>query len=217
MDKKEVIRQIKEGKIIAIVRGIALDKIEDTCRALHDGGISNIEVTFDQSSPTGNDDTFKAIKCISDNLPEINVGAGTVMTEEQVELAVAAGAGYIISPNFDRKVMEKTKALGAVSIPGVLTPSEVTDAYNAGADFAKLFPAGVFGLGYIKAMKAPINHIPMLGVGGVDSDNIRSFMEIGLEGVGVGSSLVNRQLINEGRFQELKELAVLFVKNMKGE
>ncbi len=211
----DIIQTIKDHKIVAIVRGIDSDKILDTCRALYEGGIVLIEVTFNQSSATGNEDTAKAIKLISDNLPEVCVGAGTVMTVEQTELAIDAGAKYIISPNFDRDIVKRTIDLKAISMPGVLTPTEITEAYKAGASFAKVFPAGTLGLGYLKAIMAPINHIPMLAVGGVDVDNIADFMAIGLTGVGVGSSLVNRTLINEGRFDELTELAREFVRRIK--
>lgn len=213
----DIMQCVKENKIIAIVRGIDNDKILDTCRALYKGGVSMIEVTFNQSSATGNEDTFNAIKLISDNLDEIVVGAGTVMTVEQVELAVKAGAKYIISPNFDKKVVRRTKELGAVSMPGVITPTEIANAYEAGADFVKVFPAGNFGTGYIKSIKAPIGHIPMLAVGGIDADNIEVYMNTGIDGVGVGSSLVNKNLINAGKYDALTELAKNFVSKVKGE
>lgn len=216
-DNKDIMQLVKEKKIIAIVRGIDKERILDTCRALNAGGISMIEVTFDQSKATGNQDTYEAIKLISDNLAEITVGAGTVMTVEQTELAVRAGARYIISPNFDDKVVRRTKELGAVPMPGVLTPTEIADAYAAGADFVKVFPAGSFGTGYIKSIKSPISHIPMLAVGGIGIDNVAEYMATGIDGVGIGSSLVNKTLINEGRYEELTALAKAYVSAVKGE
>lgn len=212
---KDIVQHIKDHKIIAIVRGIDGDKILDTCKALYEGGIVLIEVTFNQSSPTGNEETPKAIKLIAENLPGVCVGAGTVMTVEQTELAIDAGAKYIISPNFDREVVKRTIELKAISMPGVLTPTEITNAYEAGASFAKIFPSGSLGLGYLKAIMAPISHIPMMAVGGVDVDNIAEFMKSGLTGVGIGSSLVNRTLINEGRFDELTKLAREFVSRIE--
>lgn len=209
-----VMERVEKEKIIAIVRGIDKDRILDACRAMLAGGVSMIEVTFNQSSPTGNTDTFNAIKNIAENLPEICVGAGTVMTEEQVELAVKAGAKYIISPNYDKEVVAKTLELGVVSMPGVLTPSEAASAYKQGASVAKMFPAGVIGLDYIKACKAPLSHIPMMAVGGVDVNNVGDFIAAGCVGVGVGSSLVNKTLINAGKYDELTALAAAFVKNV---
>lgn len=210
MDK--TINRIKENKIIAIIRGINQDKIVRTAEALYAGGIFLVEVTFNQSSPNGNQETYEAIKAISVNLGDkICVGAGTVMTVEQVELAVKAGAKYIISPNFDKEIVAKTLELGVVSIPGVITPSEITDAYKAGASFVKIFPASNFGPDYIKSIKSPISHIPMLAVGGIDLNNLKEYMDTGIDGVGLGSSLVNKKIVNEGRFNELTELAKKFV------
>ena len=92
-------------------------------------------------------------------------------------------------------------------MPGALTPSEVVAAHSAGAGIVKLFPAGDLGVGYIKAMMAPINHIPMVAVGGVDDKNLKEFLDAGLHGAGIGSNIVNAKLIKEGRFAELTELA----------
>lgn len=202
---------IEKNKIIAIMRHVASDKIIRTAQSLYNGGIRLTEVTFNQSSPTGMLDTVQAIKTLCDKFGDrLCVGAGTVMTIEQAQAAYDAGAKYLISPNTDVDVIKKTKCLGIISIPGAITPSEIIMAYNAGADFVKLFPAGNFGLDYIKAVMAPINHIPMIAVGGVDDKNIKDFLKIGLKGVGVGSNIVNNKLINEGKFEELTKLAKLF-------
>lgn len=214
MNKQDVINKIKEEKIIAIVRGISNDRMLDACEALSKGGVNCIEVTFDQSSATGNEDTYSAINMISDNLSDVCVGAGTVMSVEQVELAAKAGAKYIISPNFDKDVVKKTVELGLVSIPGVLTPTEISNSCKLGADMPKLFPAGHIGLSYIKNIKVPLSHIPMIAVGGINVNNVADYMAIGIEGVGVGSSLVNKTLINKGRYDKLTELASQFVKNV---
>lgn len=212
MNKEKVIKTLKEAKIIAIVRGVEGEKILPACEALYKGGIKCVEVTFNQSSELGNKDTFDAIKTLTENFGDkMCIGSGTVMSVEQVELAVKAGAKFIISPNFDKDVVKRTVELGAVSIPGVLTPTEIADCFKAGASFAKVFPAGEIGLEYLKAIKAPISHIPMLAVGGVSLDNMKNFFAIGIEGVGVGSSLVDKALINESKFDELTELARRFV------
>ena len=213
-----IIKCIEKNKIIAIMRDVASDKIIRTAQSLFDGGIRLIEVTFNQSSPTCMQDTVQAIKTLCDEFGDrLCVGAGTVMTAEQAQAAYDAGAKYLISPNTDVNVIKKTKCLGIVSIPGAITPSEITMAYNAGADFVKLFPAGNFGIDYIKAVMAPINHIPMLAVGGVNDRNIKDFLNIGLKGVGVGSNIVNNKLINEGKFEELTKLARLFTQTIEPE
>lgn len=203
-----VIDTIKKYKVIAIVRNVAPDNILETARALFDGGIRLMEVTFNQSSSTCEEDTQKSIRTISENFGDkVCVGAGTVMTEKQVEAAVNAGAKYIISPNTDADVIRKTKELGAVSIPGVFSPSEITAAYKMGADFVKIFPADVLGVSYIKAVTSPISHIPILAVGGINEENLAEYMRTGICGVGVGSNLVNNKLISQGKFSELTKLA----------
>src|SRR5665648_294898 len=208
-----IVETIRENKIIAIIRDISNEKIIDTCEALYLGGIKCIEVTFNQSSSTGNEDTYNAIKEITEKFGEkICVGAGTVMTEDQVELAIQAGAKYIVSPNFNKGIVAKSIELGAVSIPGVVTPTEIAEAYKAGASFVKIFPVGNFGVGYLKAIKSPLSHIPMLAVGGIDLGNVGDYMASGIDGVGIGSSLVHKTIINEGRFDELTELAKKIIK-----
>ncbi len=203
-----VLDKILAGKIIAIVRGISSDKICDLVNAMLAGGIDNVEVTFDQSSAEAQADTLKAISTIKATFGEkVNVGAGTVMTVEQVRLAVEAGAEYIISPNTDEAVIKETKALGKISIPGAFTPTEAATAYAYGADIVKLFPAGILGTGYIKALKAPLKHIPVTAVGGVNPQNCADFIKAGCVGVGCGGNLVSAKLVNEGRFDEITAVA----------
>lgn len=205
---QEVLNKILEGKIIAIVRGVPSDEVVGLAEALVKGGISCIEVTFDQSSAEKAQDTLKAISNIRKALGDrVCVGAGTVMTIEQVETAAAAGAEYMISPNINAAVIRRTKELDKVSIPGAMTPSEVAEAYDLGADIVKMFPAGVLGTAYIKAVKAPLKHIPVTAVGGVNPGNCADFIHAGAVGVGVGGNLVSPQLVKEGRFDEITAIA----------
>ena len=205
---KTTLQKIMDGKIIAIVRGIQSEKIAQLAEALVKGGITCIEVTFDQSSQEGCRNTLEGIANIKAALGEqVCVGAGTVMTVEQVQQAVQAGAEYMISPNTDAEVIAETKRLGKVSIPGAMTPSEVVYAYACGADIVKMFPAGVLGTAYIKAVKAPLKHIPVTAVGGVNAGNCADFIRAGACGVGVGGNLVSPTLVNEGRFDEITALA----------
>lgn len=135
------------------------------------------------------------------------IGAGTVMNRLQAETAIQSGARYIISPDTNPDVIEKTCSLGALSIPGALTPTEIAYAYRCGADYVKLFPAGTLGLKYIQAVCSPLSHIPMMAVGGIDDKNLNSFLSSGLAGVGIGSNLVNLAMIANGQFEALTRLA----------
>lgn len=213
---KEVLNKILEGKIVAIVRGVPSDEVVGLAKALVEGGISCIEVTFDQSSEEKAQDTLKAISNISKALGDrVCVGAGTVMTVKQVEAAAAAGAEYMISPNTNAAVIKRTKELDKVSIPGAMTPSEVAQAYELGADIVKMFPAGVLGCAYIKAVKAPLKHIPVTAVGGVNPGNCADFIRAGAVGVGVGGNLVSPQLVKEGRFEEITAIAKSYTDALK--
>jgi 2-dehydro-3-deoxyphosphogluconate aldolase / (4S)-4-hydroxy-2-oxoglutarate aldolase len=201
MDSKKTIQAILDHKIIAIVRGIAGERIVQTAKALRAGGIRLVEVTFNQSSASGLQDTANAISSLCELFgDDMFIGAGTVMSEEQLSAAHAAGAKYVISPHMDVKLIANTKKRGLVSIPGCFTPSEIVAAHAAGADFVKLFPAGIMGVPYIKAIRAPISHIPLLVVGGVDESNMNDFMAAGVAGFGIGSNIVKESMINAGRF-----------------
>ncbi len=183
-----VMEQIKKEKIIAIMRGLSVSQAKTAAKILLEEGISLMEVTFDQRS-TDYTDTLKTIEALAGM--GVCVGAGTVLTAEQVELAAQAGAQYMISPDTSREVVEKTKDLGLISMPGALTPTEIVQAWRWGADFVKIFPSAGLGAGYIKAVSAPLSHIPMLAVGGVTPENLGEFIKAGACGVGIGSNLVN--------------------------
>jgi len=212
-----ILEQIKKDKIIAILRGVQEEKILPLCQALSNGGVTMIEVTFNQSSLTGIEDTCRAIKMIGENLGhKVRVGAGTVMTIEQAEAAVEAGAEYLISPHFSEAIVKKTIELGATALPGVLTPTEITAAYEAGAAAVKIFPIHqVGGPGYLNDVLAPISHIPMLAVGGVNLDNARAYLEAGAVGLGLGSNIANKALIEGEKYDELQELARAFTEAVK--
>ena len=208
MDKQAVIADINRYKIIAIVRGITGETLVKTAEALYEGGIRLLEITFDQTGKIPASETAEMIADLCRRFEgRMRIGAGTVMTAEQVRTAAAAGAEYMISPDTSREVIEETKRLGAVSIPGALTPTEVATAYAYGADFVKLFPAGELGLSYIKAIRAPLSHIPMLAVGGVNETNMGEFLGAGLAGFGIGSNIVSKKLIEKGDFAALTALA----------
>ena len=204
----KTLKMILDNKVIAIVRGISSEYIIDTVQALKDGGIRCVEVTFNPKSEEGSLDTLKCIRMIKEHFgDEIAVGAGTVLTEKNVEDAIEAGAAYIISPDTNPAVIKKTKELGGISIPGAATPTEAVQAHNLGADIVKLFPAGDLGAGYIKALCSPLNHILFTAVGGINSQNAAEFIKAGAIGVGVGGNLVNKKLIEAGKFDEIRRLA----------
>ena len=210
-----IMETLRERKAIAIVRGLSPEIIDPLAQALYDGGIGLLEVTFQQDKPGTWKATASAIGHLCSAFDgRMRIGAGTVMTTEQLHLAADAGAQYIISPGVSEAVIRETKRLGLLSLPGALTPTEIANAYSMGADAVKIFPAGIAGPKYIKAVRAPISHIPLLAVGGIDADNCAAFLKAGCIGVGVGGSLVNKQWIADGDFDKITALAGEFVRNM---
>ena len=213
MDREEIVRKVLGEKIVAIMRGIAPERCSDAANALSDGGICAVEVTFDQrEQPAGFASTAEGIRRIiaGAGTRNIAVGAGTVLTPEQAEIAREAGASFIVTPNTDPEVIKAARSLGMAAFPGAFTPSEVVAAFAAGADMVKIFPASSVGPGYIRALRGPLPHIPLMAVGGVELDNARAFLDAGAAGLGIGGGLVNRKLINEGRYEEITALAAAF-------
>jgi 2-dehydro-3-deoxyphosphogluconate aldolase/(4S)-4-hydroxy-2-oxoglutarate aldolase len=210
IDNDYIINAICENKIIAIIRGIGKEKILKTAEALLKGGLNIMEVTLNR------DDAFDCIKLVESEFQNrVIIGAGTVLTQEQVEKSYDAGAKFIVSPNIDEQVIAAAKKANMVSIPGALTPSEIYRAHVSGADFVKVFPAGSLGPEYIKAVLAPLQNIPLLAVGGVDLNNMNEYLHMGAVGVGIGGNLVSKSLINAGEFDRLSELAGLYVEKIK--
>ena len=176
--------------------------------ALYAGGIRLMEVTFDQKNPASFQATADAIEAIGKAYEgRMLVGAGTVTTTELVELTAKAGGKYVISPDVNVDVIRRTRELGMVSLPGAMTPTEVMTAHRAGADFVKLFPASNLGTAYVKAVRAPISHVKLLAVGGINEDNVADFLHAGMVGAGVGGNLANKKWIEAGEFEKITETA----------
>ena len=212
--REEIIKKIEEKKIIAIIRGQDTETAVKTAIALEKGGIELIEVTFNQKFPDKFNETAESIAAIKRQCKGVSVGAGTVLTTEQVDIALNAGAEFIISPDADEKVISYTRKKGLVSIPGAYTATEIKKAHVAGADFVKIFPCLDGAPKYIKAIRAPLSHVKLLAVGGVNADNAAEFIKAGASGIGVGSSLVNKEFVKNGEYEKLTLLAEKFVNNI---
>lgn len=207
----KLLQALSEEKIVAIIRGISAKDGDATAKALADGGIVFLEVTLNTEGAIGMISRFR-----EQYEGRMRIGAGTVLDIGQAKEAVAAGAEYIISPNLDEEVVYYGVEQGVDVWPGTMTPSEIVRAYKAGASAVKVFPLGSLGVNYLKEIRAPLDHIPMIATGGVNLQNIRSVLETGAVGVGLGGNLVNKQLVAEGKFEELTKLAQSFVGEVKG-
>lgn len=213
--KNKIIKRIEESKIIVIVRGVARENLLPLCEAMYKGGIRLVECTYDASGNTKDEEIAANIKMLSDHFGDkMFIGAGTVLTEKQVALTKDAGGTFIISPDTNPNIIRKSCEMELVSVPGAFSPSEISAANRYGADFVKVFPVNYMGSKYIKDLKAPLSHIKMLAVGGVTAENMGEYFAAGASGIGIGSGVVNKQLIAEGNFEEITNLAKRYTKNI---
>ena len=200
MTKLEQMRRIEACGIVAIIRANSSNELIDAAAAIHAGGVNVIEVTMT---------TPNALQVISDVSSaygdSVLVGAGSVLDAETARAVMLAGAEFIVSPVTKADVIEICNRYGKVVIPGAFTPTEILTAWEAGADYVKVFPSSGVGASYIKDIKAPLPHIPLVPTGGINAENAAEFISAGATALGVGSSLVNNQLIEAGEFESLTE------------
>lgn len=202
---------ILETKLIAISRGNYNENLIGSCEALYRAGIRAVEVTFEQDK--GLKLTADSIKTLSERFcGRMAIGAGTVLTLEQLRCAHSCGASYIVSPNTDPAIISATKKLGLVSIPGAMTPTEIVTAHKFGADIVKVFPAGLLGVKYFEALRSPLSNIRLAAVAGITLDNLAAFASVGACAFGISSGLFKRELIADGQFSEIERIAREYIK-----
>ena len=211
--EERVERAVREHKFIAILRGLPQEQLLCAAQALYDGGVRLIECTFDHTRADCVEANRRMISTLAEHFGgRMLVGCGTALTLAEVGATLDAGGQFVISPNEDEAVIRETRRLGMASLPGAMTPSEIVSAWNAGANFVKLFPAGELGAGYVKAVRAPLKHIPMLAVGGVTPENIPQFLAAGVCGFGVGSPVLPKDALERGDWQAVARRAAEFVR-----
>ena len=191
---------IKKYKIISIIRGYDTKDTLEIVEQLYKAGIRLVEVTL--NSPNA----LESIKSLNEIYNgEMFIGAGTVLNADCCQKAINIGAKFIVSPDTNLEVISCTKKNNIISIPGALTPSEITYAVNAGADIVKVFPISEMGPGYIKDILAPLNEADLLPTGGINLENIKQYIDVGAIGVGVSSAIVKSNLeINRTTLNEIK-------------
>ena len=198
MSKAEVLDWIKRTRIVPVVRAASAEEALRIVDALLEGGIDVLEITM---TVPGAVETIQELAKRTEAL----VGAGTVLDAGTAQACIDAGARFIVSPALNIETVEACNALDIVVAPGALTPTEVVNAYNAGGDVVKVFPCDALGgATYLKSLKAPLPHIPLMPTGGVSLDTVRAFLDAGAVAVGVGSSLVDpklshRELVSRAR------------------
>ncbi len=196
-----------EERIVAILRKVPSNKIIPTVQALSDGGIKLLEITM--NSEKALESIYETRQIYDQN--EIFIGAGTVLNLKMARDAIEAGAQFLISPNLDLSVISYAIERNIEIWPGVMTPTEIVNAWNAGVNAVKLYPADKLGSQYIKDIKAPLDNIPIIATGGINIENLEMYFKAGTDAVGVGGQLVQQGMIENNRFEDLKKLAEKFV------
>ncbi len=207
-DKAAVIQTIRDIGIIPVVRAQSAEEAMKAIDAIRAGGISILEITMTVPGAVA------VIEEVSQRYgSEALVGAGTVLDGETARACIRAGARFIVSPVLNLETIEECKRSGIAVMPGALTPTEVVQAWSAGADFVKVFPAGaVGGASYIKSLKAPLPQIELVPTGGVSLKTAADFIKAGASALGVGADLVDVKAIREGQANLVTERAREFVR-----
>ena len=197
----DILNQLEKCMIVPVV---VLENAKDAKplgEALCNGGLPCAEVTFRTEAAE------ESIRIMSESFPEMLVGAGTVLTTEQVDRAVNAGAKFIVSPGFDEEIVDYCLEKGITVLPGCATPSEVTKAVKRGLEVVKFFPAEqAGGLPMIKAMAAPYTMVKFMPTGGINPENVKDYLAFNKIFACGGSWMVKSDLIKEGKFDEITAL-----------
>jgi 2-dehydro-3-deoxyphosphogluconate aldolase/(4S)-4-hydroxy-2-oxoglutarate aldolase len=197
-----VVERLREIGVLAIVRRVPSAQLDATVGALVAGGLRAVEVTADT------DGALDAVRRWRETHPDVCVGVGTVLDTETAAAAVDAGAQFLVSPNTDPRVIATAAELGVDMLAGALTPTEVLQAWDAGATAVKVFPVSALGgPPYIAAIRAPLPHIPMVAVGGVRPADVRAYLDAGAVAAALGSSLVDDGDVAAGRFDAIESRA----------
>jgi len=211
-DKNQVIAALKKTGVVAVIRVDEPSDLIDVGKALYQGGVKFVEITM--TVPGALKVIEKAVSALSKE--EVYIGAGTVLDAETARLAILAGASYIVSPVFRADVVNTCRRYGVVVTPGAITPTEIFNAWEGGADIVKVFPANsVGGPQYFKDLKGPFPHIEMMPAGAVNRETAPQYLKVGACAVGVGGDLVGKQLIKAKDFAAITNNAREFIELVK--
>lgn len=207
--KEKILATILAEKLVSIIRLNNQDAVQPVIDSLVEGGIKILEITT--NTPGFHVELENARK----RHPDVLIGAGTVINASLAEKAIGSGAQFLVTPNTNKKVIDVAIKPNIPVLMGALTPTEISNAMDYGADIIKLFPAGSLGMPYFKALKGPFKEIPFFAVGGIDIETMNEWFKAGISGVGIGGSLVKGSAKTSEDMEEIKRLADQFIKKMK--
>ncbi|QAU13137.1 bifunctional 4-hydroxy-2-oxoglutarate aldolase/2-dehydro-3-deoxy-phosphogluconate aldolase [Halorubrum sp. BOL3-1] len=203
----ETLSRLVDSGVVAVLRGVDADQLIGITEALREGGVTAVEITADTPN------VAEKIGEVADSFDdEVVVGTGTVLDSETARTTLLAGAEFVVSPSLHEDVIETCNRYGAVTGPGVMTPTEAVRGYEAGADFVKVFPAKTVGPAHLGAMKGPLGQIPMMPTGGVSPDNAGDYVDAGAFAVGAGGALVDYDAAERGDYEAITETAREFTR-----
>lgn len=211
MKRDEVIRKIKEIGVVPVVRANSAEEAMAAVEAIKAGGVPILEITMTVPG------AIKVIEKLADKFgDEIVLGAGTVLDAETARACILAGATFVVSPALNLKTIELCRRYAVPICPGALTPTEVVTAWQAGADFVKVFPCSAMGgASYIKGLKAPLPQVDLIPTGGVNLNTAADFIKAGSSALGIGADLVDLKALREGNAQKITDAAKQFVQIVK--
>ena len=201
MIKINTLKALKDCGVVAVVRGDSKEVGVEISKACVKGGVKAIEVAYTNKFAN---DIIREVSEIYAGQDDVVIGAGTVLDAETARSAMLAGAKYIVSPAFDAETAKICNRYKVPYLPGVMTINEIISAHEAGVDFVKLFPGSAFGQGYVKAIKGPLPYANIMVTGGVNIDNLDSWIKAGVDAVGIGGEL--NKLGEEGKFEEITSI-----------
>ena len=206
MIKINTLKSLANCGVVAVVRGNSKEVGVEISRSCIKGGVKAIEVTYTNKFAN---DIIKELSEEFQSQDDVIIGAGTVLDAETAREAMLAGAKYIVSPAFDAETAKICNRYKVPYIPGVMTINEIIEAHEVGVDFVKLFPGSAFGQGYIKAIKGPIPYANIMVTGGVNLENLDSWIKAGVDAVGIGGEL--NKLGEEGKFEEITSICESYI------
>jgi 2-dehydro-3-deoxyphosphogluconate aldolase/(4S)-4-hydroxy-2-oxoglutarate aldolase len=204
MKKEAILSKLRTEKVVALIRAESPDGLLDCAKALAEGGLTSIELTM--TTPGA----IRMLEKASAELPEFVFGLGTVLDAETARAGILAGAKFIVTPALRPDVITLCRRYSVPVFSGAFTPTEIVNAWEAGADAAKVFPAEFFGPAYIKSIKAPLPHIELLPTGGVNAENVGEFLKAGAFATAAGSSLVEAKALKEKNWAAITARARAF-------
>ena len=210
MDRHQILNHVLDRGIVAIIRAPSGDQLVNVARALYEGGIDVIEVTF---TVPGVLDIIQEVR--RDLGDQVLLGAGSVIDAESARAAMLAGAEFIVSPVVRADVIQICHRYGRSVMPGAFTPTEILQAWEAGADIVKVFPADIGGPGFLKAVHGPLPQIRLMPTGGVNLETLPAFIRAGACAVGLGSSLVEKTAVRDGNTDRIRQLAAQYVELLR--